>query len=102
MLERALRRALPSVGPSPTCGQLALILQSNPNPVCYFPTFTFHGLAFQKLYVVRIFGEIEQYILLKCKIENNLPSANFTASLEKTHLLTLEMIFIKSSWRVHM
>ena len=41
------------------------------------------------------------YVLLKWKIENNSSWVNFTHSPEKTHLLTLELIFKSLNWRVY-
>ena len=47
-----------------------------------------------------------KYTLLKIctllKIDNNSPWVNLTHFLEKTHLRTLELIFISWSWRVCM
>ena len=42
---------------------------------------------------------LKMYTLLK--IENNSPWVILTHTPEKTHLLTLELIFISSSWRVY-
>ena len=39
---------------------------------------------------------------IRWKIENNSPWVNFTHSLEKRHLLTLELVFISTRWRVYM
>ena len=45
---------------------------------------------------------INNCTLLRWKIENNSLGINFIHSLEKTHLLALELIFISSSCRVYM
>ena len=34
--------------------------------------------------------------------ENNSPWVNFSHFREKTHFLTLELIFVSSSWRIYM
>ena len=54
---------------------------------------------------ISCFYEKSFYILKKCsllKIENNSSWVNFTHFRKKTLLLTLELIFISSSWRVYM
>ena len=67
-----------------------------------------HHVIFVSQQKQRIVSFLEEYVftftLKMCtllNIENNLSWVNFIHFLEKSHLLTIDLIFISSNWRIH-
>ena len=61
----------------------------------------FFYLAEKFIFLLFSFPQYE-CTLLKWRIENTSPWVDFPHHLEKMHLLTIELIFISSSWRIYM